>query len=59
MQIEELFPGVTAESVQERCGFALGVAGDLRQAEDPSPQQLALLRDVIDPQGVYIGAKSA
>jgi glutaconate CoA-transferase subunit B len=59
MRIEELFPGATVETVQERCGFALGVAGNLRPSEDPSPQQLALLRDVIDPQGVYIGAKSA
>ncbi len=59
MRIEELFPGVTAALVQERCGFELGLAETLVHSPMPTSRQLDLLRRVIDPDGLYLGAKSA
>lgn len=60
MRVEELFPGVTAEQVQDNCGFRLGEAGGRPPvAEPPTPHQLHLLRNVIDPGGLYLGAKGA
>ncbi len=59
MRIEELFPGVTAAAVQEHCGFELGLAETVIQSQTPTPHQLDLLRRVIDPDGLYLGAKGA
>jgi glutaconate CoA-transferase subunit B len=60
MRAEELFAGVTLEQVQDNCGFRLDAAQvPLPVSEPPTPQQLHLLRDVIDPDGLYLGAKSA
>jgi glutaconate CoA-transferase subunit B len=59
MRIEELFPGVTAAAVQERCGFDLGMAETVVPSPMPTAHQLDLLRRVIDPDGLYLGAKGA
>jgi acyl CoA:acetate/3-ketoacid CoA transferase beta subunit len=54
MRIEELFAGVTAAEVQERCGFELMKAPDMTESALPTPNQLDLLRRVIDPDGIYL-----
>jgi acyl CoA:acetate/3-ketoacid CoA transferase beta subunit len=59
MRIEELFPDVTVAAVQERCGFELGVAEVVARSPSPTPHQLDLLRRVIDPDGLYLGAPGA
>jgi glutaconate CoA-transferase subunit B len=59
MRIEELFPGVTEEQVRERCGFPLPAAPTVGEAPVPSERQLHLLRHVIDPNGLYLGAGNA
>jgi acyl CoA:acetate/3-ketoacid CoA transferase beta subunit len=56
MQIDQLYPDVEVDQVQERCGFKLGVAADLTTTPPVSQTQLHLLRRVIDPDGVYLGA---
>jgi glutaconate CoA-transferase subunit B len=59
MRIEALYPGVGPEAVRAQCGFALGVAENVATVTAPSADQLHLLRRVIDPDGVYLGALSA
>lgn len=50
-RIESLHPGVGADDVVAATGFALEVAGDVPTTAEPSPTQLALLRERIDPLG--------
>jgi glutaconate CoA-transferase, subunit B len=50
-RLETLHPGVEAQEVVDRTGFALDVPADVGVTAIPSPQQLALLRDRIDPFG--------
>lgn len=57
LRIEQLYPGGDIEEVRAKCGFALDTADDLREALAPTPHQLQLLRDVIDPTGVYLGSR--
>ncbi len=53
MQVESLHPGVKLEEVQENTGFELLVK-DTRETPAPSEEQLRLLREVIDPDGIYL-----
>ncbi len=50
-----LHPGVKVEDVVENTGFALTVPDLLPETDLPSPDQLRLLREEIDPKSVYLG----
>ncbi len=49
-------PGITAEQVQANTGWALKVAADLRETEPPSQNELTILHQDLDPQGIYLSA---
>ncbi|MFI5722701.1 CoA-transferase subunit beta [Streptomyces cyaneofuscatus] len=51
MRLASLHPGVTVEMVQEATGFQLTVPADVPYTRDPTPAELALIREVIDPSG--------
>lgn len=53
MLLNSLHPGVTLDAVQAEVGWELRIAPDLRQTEPPTPGELHLLRQELDPQGVY------
>jgi len=50
-RIESLHPGVAAGDVVAATGFALEVPAEIPPTAEPTPAQLALLRDRIDPLG--------
>ena len=52
MRLTTLHAGVTLERVQARTGFPLEIAPDLHETPPPTPEQVRLLRDEIDPLGV-------
>ncbi|NMB89757.1 MAG: CoA-transferase subunit beta [Chloroflexi bacterium] len=49
-----LHPGVTAEQAQANTGWALRTAAALRVTEPPSPEELRILRQELDPQRIYL-----
>ncbi|MFH8376073.1 CoA-transferase subunit beta [Streptomyces cyaneofuscatus] len=51
MRLASVHPGVTVEMVQEATGFPLAVPADVPYTRDPTPAELALIREVIDPSG--------
>lgn len=53
MMLVELVPGETIESVQEQIGWPIRVAPELREMTPPSPQELTIIREQLDPQGLY------
>jgi glutaconate CoA-transferase subunit B len=53
MMLVELASNETVESVQGLVGWPLRVAGQLKVMEPPSPEELTLIRDQLDPQGLY------
>lgn len=55
MQVESLHQGVSLDQVQENTGFELLVADNLATTEPPRPEELAILREEVDPTGVVIG----
>jgi acyl CoA:acetate/3-ketoacid CoA transferase beta subunit len=49
MRIRVVHPGVTVDEMQENTGFELAVADDVHETRDPTPEELALIREVLDP----------
>lgn len=52
MRLISLHPGVSLDRVRAKTGFELPIADPLPETEPPSPAELSLLRDEIDPLGV-------
>ncbi|MBW1723019.1 MAG: 3-oxoacid CoA-transferase, partial [Deltaproteobacteria bacterium] len=55
MTLLSVHPGVTVEQVKENTCFELHVGGEVAVTEPPSPEELRLLREEIDPAGIVIG----
>ena len=55
MQVESLHPGVTFDEVQINTGFDLGQVADVVETVPPSEEELCILRDEVDPDGLIIG----
>lgn len=48
-----LHPGATVEKVQANTGWPVQVASALRYTEPPSAEELRMLREELDPEGIY------
>jgi glutaconate CoA-transferase subunit B len=57
MRLRSVHAGHTAEEVIERTGFEVVVPPDVPETEPPRPEELELLRTVIDPHGVLRGGE--
>jgi glutaconate CoA-transferase subunit B len=52
-----LHPGVTVEQARANTGWPLKVAADLKTTPVPTDQEVRLLREELDPQGIYLKSK--
>jgi len=57
MYLESYHPGVTIEAIKENTGWDLMIADDVKETESPTPEQVRLLREELDPNGVFLGKK--
>ncbi len=55
LQVVKLMPGVTVERVRENTGFPIKAASSLRSVEEPTEENLRILRHEVDPGGEYLG----
>ena len=55
MQVESVHPGVTFDEVQRNTGFDLGQVADVVETVPPTEEELCILRDEVDPDGLIIG----
>ncbi len=53
MQLSELYPGVTVKDVQAEVGWDLRLAATIGETAGPTVEELHLIRDEVDPQGMY------
>ena len=49
-----LHPGASIEQVKENTGWAIRAAVKIRETEPPTAEELRILREELDPQGIYI-----
>lgn len=53
MYLSEYFPGQSVEKIRANCSFDLDVAHDVKETEEPSEDELTILRD-LDPTSFYL-----
>ena len=53
MQLKELYPGVTVKDVQTEVGWSLRLGANIGETVPPTAEELRLIRDKVDPQGMY------
>jgi glutaconate CoA-transferase, subunit B len=53
MQLSALYPGVTVSDVQAEVGWPLRLAAKIDEVSAPSTEDLRLIRDELDPTGMY------
>ncbi len=49
-----LHPGATVEQARGNTGWQLKVAGKLKTTLPPTAEELRILREDLDPQGIYL-----
>jgi glutaconate CoA-transferase subunit B len=49
-----LHPGASVEQAQANTGWPLKVSENLRYTEPPTDSELKILREELDPQGIYL-----
>lgn len=54
LTLTALHPGKTVEQVKENTGWNLKVAAELSITEAPTDKELRILRDELDPDGIYL-----
>lgn len=55
MRVESLHPGVAPGQVAENTGFELPVPDNVPRTHPPTPEELRILREEVDPMGYIIG----
>jgi acyl CoA:acetate/3-ketoacid CoA transferase beta subunit len=58
MRLATVHPGVSVEEVEQRTGFPLLRAPGFGETPTPTAEEVQLLRERIDPEGIYIGGKA-
>lgn len=53
MTLTEIAPGETVEAIVSQVGWKLQVSPDVKTSEPPKNEELSLIRNVLDPQGMY------
>ena len=54
MVLSALHPGASIDLVKQNTGWDLKVSNDLRETLPPSENELRILRENLDPTGIYI-----
>jgi acyl CoA:acetate/3-ketoacid CoA transferase beta subunit len=52
MRVRSVHPGVTVEEIVEATGFELALPPEVPETRMPSPEELELIRTVLDPRGL-------
>jgi glutaconate CoA-transferase, subunit B len=55
MRLDSLHPHTTLDAVRESAAWSVRVASDLAGTPPPSPEELRLIREELDPEGAYTG----
>jgi glutaconate CoA-transferase subunit B len=54
MRLIQMFPGETVESIQAATGFELLIADNVTEFPAPTVEEVRLIREEIDPNGVFV-----
>jgi glutaconate CoA-transferase subunit B len=57
MVLASLHPGMTVDRIQENTGWDVRVAPDLGETAPPTPREIRIIREELDPQGIFLRSK--
>ncbi|OPY87952.1 MAG: Glutaconate CoA-transferase subunit B [Smithella sp. PtaU1.Bin162] len=57
MYLASYHPGLTVEDVKANTGWDLKVAPDVKETERPAPELIRILREELDPTGIFLKKK--
>jgi glutaconate CoA-transferase subunit B len=55
MTLKTLHPGIALEEVQAEVSWPLKTAADLQETPPPTLEELRIMREELDPTGIYTG----
>ena len=53
MRLDSLHAGATVDAVRDTIGWDIRIAADLASTTPPTAEELRLIREELDPGGVY------
>ena len=53
MTLVSMHPGVTLADIRENTGWEMKVSDDLQSTPAPTAEELRLIREELDPEGIY------
>jgi glutaconate CoA-transferase subunit B len=56
--LTSIHPGITVEKVRENIGWNVKVASDLTETPPPNPEEIRIIRQELDPQGIFLRSKA-
>ncbi len=58
MVLNSIHPGISVEKVRESVGWDLKVSNDLTETDPPTPEEIRIIREELDPQGIFLRSKA-
>ena len=58
MKVRSIHPGVDIDDLRASTGFDLGDLSSIPRTRAPTPQELRIIREEIDPRGILIGPRT-
>jgi len=58
MVLESLHPGVTLDKIRENIGWPVKTAKTLQETPPPTAEEIRIVRDELDPQGIFLRSRA-
>ncbi len=58
MVLVSLHPGITLEKVRENTGWEVKAAATLGETPPPTPEEIRIIRNELDPQGIFLRSRA-
>jgi len=59
MVLVSVHPGVTVATIKDNIGWDVKVANDLTETPPPTPEEIRIIREELDPQGIFLRSKAS
>jgi glutaconate CoA-transferase subunit B len=57
MVLESLHPGITLDAIRANIGWDVKVAPRIAETPPPTPEEIRIIREDLDPQGIFLRSK--
>ena len=59
MVLVSVHPGIPLATIKENIGWDVKVANDLTETPPPTPEEIRIIREELDPQGIFLRSKAS